>query len=64
MGPSLVCVSATFGTYIVTIVHILVQCNYLCKLCTILSSYLRAKLKMLNKIKINKIAIRCPGPGC
>jgi hypothetical protein len=29
--------------------HILVQSNYLCKLCTVLSSYLRAKLKQLNK---------------
>jgi hypothetical protein len=38
MGASLVCVSLRLAASVVTIIHILVQCHYLCKLCTILST--------------------------
>ena len=38
MGPSLVCVSLRLAASVVIILHILVQCDYLCKLCTILST--------------------------
>jgi hypothetical protein len=51
MGPSLVCVSPRLATSVI-ILHTLVQCNYLFKLFTILSSYLPANVNWKLKMKM------------
>ena len=45
---SLVCVSPLLAPAIVSILDIPVKRNCPCTFCTIISSYLRAKLKLLN----------------